>query len=111
MPITDMLIHRITLLLHLVLNSAKEFGRKVGEHDLAERMKDKFKLVNKPRKYSISSTTDLSVKVATQILARKIMRKCRVDDLSTLVVSLAAQCVEGVQFNWAQYLLSEFLRN
>ena len=50
-PITDMMIHRITLLRHSGLNLAKAFGRKTGEHDLAEWMKDKFKLVKKLRGY------------------------------------------------------------
>jgi len=57
--IIDMLIHRITRLPHSGLNLAKVFGGKVGEHDLAKRMKDKFKLVKKSRGYLISSITDL----------------------------------------------------
>lgn len=63
--ITDMLIHKITLLPHSRMNLVEEFGRKVGECDLARRMKDKFKLVKKPHSYSISSITDPVVKVAT----------------------------------------------
>jgi len=76
-----------------------ELGRKIGEHDLAEKMKDKFKLVKKLHGYSISSITNPTVKVATQILARKIMRKCHADEVSTLLVSLVAQCMEGIQLN------------
>lgn len=41
-PIKNMLIHRITHLLHEGLNFAKDFGRKTGERDLAEKMKKKF---------------------------------------------------------------------
>lgn len=85
-----MLIHRITSLPHSGLNPAKEFGRKTGEHDLAERMKDKFKLVKKPCGYSTSSITDPMEKVATQILAGKVMRKCRTNEVPTPVVSLTA---------------------
>lgn len=39
------------------------------------------------------------------------MRKCRVNEFPTLVISLAEQCTEGVQFNWSLYLCSEFLAN
>lgn len=39
------------------------------------------------------------------------MRKCYTYEVSTLVISFAAQCVEGVQFNWVRYLCSEFLMN
>jgi len=38
-PITDMLIHRITHLPHEALNPTKEFGGKTGEKELVERMK------------------------------------------------------------------------
>jgi len=41
------------------------FGEKGGEQALAESMKEKFKLVNKPCEYAISSIYDLVVKVAT----------------------------------------------
>ena len=45
--ITDMLIHRITRLLHVGENQTMAFGGKAGERDLAEEMKDKFKLAKK----------------------------------------------------------------
>lgn len=64
-PITNMLIHMITLLPHSRLNSTKVFGGKTSECDLTEKMKDKFKLVKKPCGYSITSITDPTVKVAT----------------------------------------------
>lgn len=102
-----MLIHRITLLPHSGLNPAKAFGGKVGEHDLSERMKDKFKLVKKPCGYSISSITHPTVKVATQILARKVMSKYYVDEVLAPVVLLSIQCVEGTQFNWVRCLCRE----
>lgn len=63
-PITDILIHKITLLPYPGLNSAKAFGEKTAKRDLAERMKDKFKLVKKLHGYSISSIIDPAVKVA-----------------------------------------------
>jgi len=94
--ITDMLIHRITLLPHSGLNSTKAFGRKMSERDLTEKMKDMFKLVKKVHKYSISSITDPAMKVDTQILVGKVMRKCHRDEVLTPVLSLAAQCVEGL---------------
>ena len=94
--ITDMLIHRITRLSHARENPAMAFGGKVGEHDLTEEMKDKFKLARKSCGYSITSITNPMVKLAAQILTGKIMRKCRVDEVLALVVSLMAQCAEGI---------------
>ena len=49
------------------------FGGKGGEQALAELMKEKFKLVKKPRGYTVSSICDPTVKVAMQIIAWKVM--------------------------------------
>lgn len=88
-PITDRLIHRITQLPYTGENPAMMFGRKFCKHDLAEAMKEKFKLVKNSRGYSISSIYDPTVKVATQILVAKVMRKCHIDEVSTPIVARA----------------------
>jgi len=72
------------------------FGRKGDEQALLKAMKEKFKLLKKLQGYAISSICDPMVKVAMQILAGKVMRKCCVDEVSTLVFALAAQCAKGV---------------
>lgn len=56
---------------------------------IAEAMKKKFKLENKKRGYAISSINNAAVKVTMQILAGKVMRKCRTNEVPTLVVALA----------------------
>ena len=101
-PITNILSHRIMLLPHEGLNSAKEFGGKASEHDLAENMKKKFELLKKLHGYSITSINDLVVKISTKIIVGKVMRKCRMDEVSVPVISLGAQCMEGMQFNWSR---------
>ena len=63
------------------------FGKKVGENPLAEAMKNKFGLVKKSCGYSITSISDLAVKMATQILAGKVMR-CHSDEVSVPIVAL-----------------------
>lgn len=89
-PITDILIHRITQLPHSGENSAISFGGKTGERNLAKAMKDKFKHAKKPHSYAITSIVDLAVKVATQILAGNIMRKCHAYEVLAPVVALEA---------------------
>lgn len=59
----------------------------------------------------ISSINNVVVNVVMQILVGKVMRKCHMDEVPVLVVSLAAQCAEGVQFKWLDYLCREFLEN
>lgn len=53
-------------------------------------MKHKFKLVKKLHGYLITNIIDPALKVSTQILASKVIRKCRADEVSALLVSLAA---------------------
>jgi len=84
---------------------------KSDELAIMEAMKKKFKLEKKKIHYAISSINNVTVKVTTQILVGKVMPKCRVDEVPTPVFTLTAQCVEGVQFNWANYLCKEFLEN
>lgn len=110
-PIIDMLIHIITLLLHEGLNLAKASGRKTSEHDLAKKMKVKSELIKKSCGYSIKYIDNPVVKILTQILAGKVMRKCRTDEVPASVILLATQCAKGVQFNWSHYLCSKFLAN
>lgn len=78
---------------------------------LTEAMKAKYKLDKRMRGYVIASIKDRGVLVATQLLANKLMRKFRADEVPAFVIALAEQCVEGVQFNWAQFLCEEFLTN
>jgi len=64
-PITDILIHKITHLPHEALNPAKEFRGKVGKRDLAKKMKKNFELVKKPRSYSIMSINNPTMNIST----------------------------------------------
>jgi hypothetical protein len=47
--------------------------------------------------------------MAAKILACKLLRKCRREEVSAGVVAVAAQCVEGTTVGWAPYLLNLFL--
>ena len=63
---------------------------------IAKAMKKKYKLEKKKRGYTISSIKEKVVHMATQILVGKVMRKCCTDEVPTLVVALAEQCMEGI---------------
>lgn len=74
-------------------------------------MKAKYQLEKGKRGYVIASINDHTVRVATQLLASKLMRKCHADDVQAPVIALVEQCAEGVYFSWAQFLCDEFLTN
>lgn len=76
-----------------------ETASKSGDLALIEATKNKYKLENKQRGYIISSIQDKGVHVANQLFAKKVMRKCCGNKVLVMVIALAEQCVEGVQFN------------
>ena len=52
-------------------------------------MKKKYKLKKKKKGYTISSSNNKAVRVVTQILVGKLMQKCHMNEVPTLVVALA----------------------
>lgn len=110
-PIMDHLIYRITQLPCKGEDPANISKGKSDDLAIAEAMKKKFKLEKKKRGYAISNINNPVIKVTMQILVGKVIRKCYTDEVPTLVVALAVQCVKCVQFKWANYLCREFLEN
>lgn len=110
-PITDMLIHRITRLLYQGVDRAEEFAIERMEKKLMDRMKNNFGLIKKSRGYSIPFITDMAVLLFAQILAYKVTRKCCMDEVLVPFISLATYCMKGVQYNSTHYLYKEFLIN
>lgn len=39
------------------------------------------------------------------------MQKWHMDEVPAPVVAFSTQCIEGVEFNWADYLCKEFLED
>ena len=74
-------------------------------------MKDKYGLEKKTRGYDIPLIEDQLVKFSTRELDSKLMRKCHLNYVRTVVIELVHQCVESVQINLATFLLNEFLSN
>lgn len=87
-PITAELIHRIYQLPYKGRDPAEIAGRS-SNLALGEAMKNKYKLEKKKRSYAIASIKDRGIRVATQLLAKKVMRKCCADEVPTPMVALA----------------------
>jgi len=109
-PITADLVHQISQL-PTKGNDPTDITRTSSDVGLAEAMKVKYKLEKQKQGYAIASIKYRGVHVATQLLARKFMRKGRADKVPTSVIALTEQCAKGVQFNWVQFLCDEFLMN
>jgi len=80
-PIPDHLIHRITRVPYAGEDATNISEGKSDDLAIAKAMKEKFKLEKKKRGYAIFSISNPAVKVATQILPGKVMRKCCADEV------------------------------
>jgi hypothetical protein len=56
----------------------------------------------------VASISDDCVKFAMQVLACKLLRKCRRDQVPAGAITVTEKCVEGVQMNWETFLVNQF---
>jgi hypothetical protein len=82
---------------------------KTKEKALMEEMKNKYNTDRGMRGIIIKRINDVVTQMAAKIMACKLLRKCRKEEVSTGVVAVATQCVEGTTVSWAPYLLNLFL--
>ena len=46
-----------------------------------------------------------------KLLASKLMRKCRTNEVPAPIVRIAANYAKGYSYNWAVYIAKEFLED
>jgi hypothetical protein len=59
----------------------------------------------------IKHISDIVTRMATKIMACKLIRKFCKEEVPTKVFVATAQCVEGTTLSWAPYLLNMFLND
>ena len=74
-------------------------------------MKECFGLTKGKRGYHTSTIQEKNIRFAAEILACKIMRKCRPTKVPAPVTRIAINCAEGYSYNWAAYIAKEFLED
>ena len=74
-------------------------------------MKDRFGLTKGKRGYQTSTIRHQNILFTTELLACKLMRKCRPNEVSAPIFSIAANCAKGYSYNWAVYIAKEFLKD
>ena len=72
-------------------------------------MKDRFGLTKGNRGYKKSTIRHQNICFAIELIACKLMRKCRPNELPSPIVSIAANCAEGYSYKWTEYIAREFL--
>jgi hypothetical protein len=108
-PITVDIIVQIIGLPIRGMDPALFLDEKTKEKVLAEEMKNKYGTARGTRGIIIKRIKNATTQLGTKILACKLMRKCRREEVPSRVVVVAAKCVEGTSMSWAPYLLNLFL--
>lgn len=103
------------VLIHMIIGLSMQgpdpqqlYRGKVAYRSLAQRIKETYDDAEKGKRgYKVASIQDGTVCLACQLIAGKLVRKNRPTQVTRFVVDLAGKCIEGMQMNWASYLVSE----
>ena len=74
-------------------------------------MKERFVLTKGKRGYHTSAIQEQNIRFAAELLACKIMWKCRPTEVPAPVIRIAINYAEGYNYNWAVYIAKEFLED
>jgi len=81
---------------------------KALDRSLAQHIKEAYGEVEKGKRgYKVASIQDGAVLLACQLIADKLIRKNCPTQFTGFVVDLTGKYVEGMQMNWASYLVNE----
>jgi len=81
---------------------------KSKEKALAEEMKNKYGTTRGTRGIIIKWINNAVTQLGAKILACKLLRKCRKDEVLAGVITVVDQCAEGTSVSWVPYLLNLF---
>lgn len=88
---------------------AQYLDDKTKEKALTEEMKKTYGTERSSRGIIIKRIGDTVTRMATKLMACKMLRKCCKEEVHDGVVAVAAQCASGTLLSWAPYLLNLFL--
>jgi hypothetical protein len=84
------------------------YPRRTADRALSQKIKEAYGNVEKGvRGYKVASIESGSVRLTYQLIARKLVCKNRPTQVSAFVVDLTGKCTEGLQMNWAKYLVNQ----
>jgi hypothetical protein len=92
-------------------NPVQYLDDKTKEKALVEEMKNTYGTKRGSRGIIIKRISDTTTRLATKIMACKLIRKYRKEEVPARVVTAAAQCAEGTMLRWVMYLLNLFFED
>ena len=101
------LINRITRLSMQGPDPHDFYLGKATDCALAQKIKDSYGDIEKgTRGYKVASIQSGAMRLACQLIAGKLVRKNQPTQVIGFVVDLSGKCMEGLQMNWAKYLVN-----
>jgi hypothetical protein len=102
------LINRITGLSMQGPDPHEYYPGKTANRTLAQKIKEAYGNVEKGmRGYKVASIESGVVCLACQLIIGKLVRKNQPTQVYGFVVDLTGKCAEGLQMNWAKYLVNQ----
>jgi hypothetical protein len=81
---------------------------KTSDRSLAQCIKEDYGDVEKGKRgYKVASIQDGTMCLTCQLIAGKLIRKNHPTQVTGFIVDLTGKCIEGMQMNWASYLVNE----
>ena len=102
------LIHQIIGLSKTGANLVAHFVGKDQDKKLAVRLTKKYNLTRGGRVYDAVQIEDKPFRFTVQLLVGRVLRKIRPNQVSGPTIELTDTTRDGVQYNWALYLLNQF---
>jgi hypothetical protein len=88
-------------------NPHEYYPGKTADYALSQKIKEAYGTVEKgSRGYKVASIESGTVRLACQLIEGNLVHKNRPTQVSDFVVDLAGKCTEGIQMNWAKYLVN-----
>lgn len=100
------MIYRITGLTKVGDEPGAYFIGKKLDHKLVVKLTRELKLTKGTRAYDPMNIEDCSLCFIIQLLAGKVLRKCRPNEVPKGAIDLSAHVKEGKQYSWCVYLLN-----
>jgi hypothetical protein len=103
------LISKITVFPTVSALSEDFLEKKSHEKELAEQVKAHFIMTKGNKGIIIKEINDDATRLSCKLMMCNLLRKCHREEALVGVIALATQCMKGMKFSWALYLLKQFL--
>jgi hypothetical protein len=103
------MIAKVTRLPTIDAQPEECLDKRASEKEIVELVKAQFGTSRGNEGIVLKDIDDNATRFANKLMDFKLLRKYRKEEAPAGVIVVAAQCVKGVMFNWAPYLLNQFL--